>query len=424
MSETLYLPDLPVDCLRARRRSPVDPETLGAAAAIVARVQAGGELALRALAEEHDGLPPGAPLVHTRPEVEAALARQPAALRELLQRTAARIERFAQAQREVCRDVEVAAEGMRMGHRVVAVDRAGCYVPGGRYAYPSTALMTAVTARVAGVREVWVASPAPGDLVLAAAGAAGADFVLAAGGAHAIAALAHGAGPVPACAAVVGPGNRWVTAAKQLVAGLARIDGLAGPSELTVMADRTADPERVAADLIAQAEHAPDAYPVLVTTCPDLVAWVRGQIAVQLPSLPTAEVASRSLAAGHSVQVTDLDEGVAVCEALAPEHLRLVVAEPGSVVERLRNYGALFSGDNAAEVFGDYGIGPNHTLPTGGTARAFSGLSVMTFLKFPTYVLAATDVDGQLVRDAVALAELEGLVGHAAAARARLPKSS
>ena len=421
MSAPRYLKDVPVAEAGSRTREPVDADTLVAAAELVREVREGGEKALRRLAERFDGLAPGAPLIYRRAELEAARDRLPAETRALLGRTAARIERFARAQRETMRDMDVALEGGRMGHRVVAVDRAGCYAPGGRYPYPSTTLMTTVAARVAGVREVWVASPAPGDVILGAAALGGADYVLAAGGAHAVAALAYGAGGVPSCEAVVGPGNRWVTAGKQLVAGLVRIDGLAGPSELTVLADESANAARVAADLIAQAEHDPDAYPALITTHADLVIAVRDELDRQLEALGTAEVARQSLEQGHAIVVDSLAEGAALCEVMAPEHLELIVKDPEAVASRLSCYGTLFIGDGAAEVFGDYGAGPNHTLPTGGMARAFSGLSVATFLKFPTFLRSdEPSLDRQLVEDSIALAELEGLEGHAAAARARL----
>ncbi len=243
--------------------------------------------------------------------------------------------------------------------------------------------MTAVTARAAGVAEVWVASPRPASVTLAAAAVAGADAVLAVGGAQAIAALAYGAGPVPACDVVVGPGNRWVTAAKKLVAGDVGIDMLAGPSELVVLADDTADPATVAADLLAQAEHDPDALPVLVTPSPALADAVDAELERQLADLPTRDVAEAALDHGFTVVTADLDEAIRVCDVLAPEHLQVLTDDAHAVAERLEHWGGLFIGAASAEVFGDYGVGPNHTLPTGGVARFKGGLSVLDFLQGP-----------------------------------------
>jgi len=281
--------------------------------------------------------------------------------------------------------------------------------------------MTALTARAAGVAEVWVASPRPSPVTLAAAALAEADGLLRVGGAQAIGALAFGAGPVPPCDAIVGPGNRWVTAAKQRVAGRVAIDMLAGPSELVVLADGTADPELVAADLLAQAEHDPDALPVLVTPDPDLLDRVEAALRRQLADLPTAEVARRALANGFAVLAADRDAACEAVDALAPEHLAVHLRDPDEARSRLHHYGALFLGGGSAEVFGDYGAGPNHVLPTGGTARAVGALDVLTFLR-PQGWLVLDREDAAyagLVRDTAALGRLEGLEAHARAAEAR-----
>jgi phosphoribosyl-ATP pyrophosphohydrolase/phosphoribosyl-AMP cyclohydrolase/histidinol dehydrogenase len=281
--------------------------------------------------------------------------------------------------------------------------------------------MTAVTARAAGVGEVWVASPKPVDVTLAAAAVAGADAVLAVGGAQAIAALAYGAGPVPACDVVVGPGNRWVTAAKKLVAGHVGIDMLAGPSELVVLADDSADPATVAADLLAQAEHDPDALPVLVTTSPGLADRVDDELERQLADLPTGETARAALDSGFAVVSENLDQAVEVCDRLAPEHLQVLTGDADSVAARLTHWGGLFVGVHSAEVFGDYGVGPNHTLPTGGVARFKGGLSVFDFLRIHTWLRLddGPELSG-VARDAADLARLEGLEAHARAAERRI----
>lgn len=419
----VLLPDGTPDEVTARRREAVDAGTLAAAARIVLDVKQGGFGALRAMAERHDSLKTGEPLIHEREALVAAVDRVAPETRALLERVADRIRRFAAAQRSCLDELEIEVAEGAMGHRVVPLARAGCYAPGGRYPYPSSVLMTAVVARVAGVREVWVASPKPTDVTLAAAAIAGADALVAAGGAHAVAAFAYGAGMVPACDAVVGPGNRWVTAGKQLVAGVVRIDSLAGPSELLVIADATADAASIAADLIAQAEHDPDAVTVLLTPEADLAHRVRVELAAQLAGLPTAETARASLSRGRAVRVAHLDEAIEISEAIGPEHLELVVSDPDAIAPRLSTYGTLFDGHGAAEVFGDYGAGPNHVLPTGGTARNFSGLSVLNFLRMPTHLrMRKGSPPAAMIDDAAALARLEGLEGHARAAEQRRGK--
>jgi phosphoribosyl-ATP pyrophosphohydrolase/phosphoribosyl-AMP cyclohydrolase/histidinol dehydrogenase len=408
------------EALPALRRDAVDSETLDIAAAIVDDVRARGEIALRQHATSLGDLPDGASLVVSRPELEAALAGLPETDRDLLERTAGRIRTFAEAQRAALTDAEVPVPGGAAGHTVSPVDRAGCYAPGGRFPLPSSVLMTAITARVAGVAEVWVASPRPTQVTLAAAAVAGADALLAVGGAQAIAALAYGAGPVPAVDVIVGPGNRFVTAAKQLVSGRVRIDMLAGPSELVVLCDATADPETVAADLLAQAEHDPDALPVVVSTDAAVLDRVDAAITRQLATLPTADTASLAIAGGYSVLCPDLDAAIAVCDRLAPEHLELSCANATAIAPRLRHYGGLFIGEGSAEVLGDYGAGPNHVLPTGSTARFTGGLSVFDFLRIRTWLRVDDPAAVRpLAQDAAQLARLEGLEAHARAAERR-----
>jgi phosphoribosyl-ATP pyrophosphohydrolase/phosphoribosyl-AMP cyclohydrolase/histidinol dehydrogenase len=267
---------------------------------------------------------------------------------------------------------------------------------------------------------VWVASPRPARATLAAAAIAEADALLAAGGAQAIAALAFGAGPVPKCDAVVGPGNRYVTAAKRLVAGTVLIDSLAGPSELVVLADASAGAERIAADLVAQAEHDPDARVALVTTDGALADAVAAEAGRQLASLPTADAARASLARGRSFVLASLEEAIAACNRLAPEHLAVWLEDPDDVAPRLAHYGALFLGSETSVAFGDYGAGPNHVLPTAGTARSMGGLSVLTFLRVRTWLrMHASPVTAAFARDTAKLARMEGLEAHARAAELR-----
>ncbi|MBK8976981.1 MAG: histidinol dehydrogenase [Planctomycetes bacterium] len=413
------LPVLPPDRVAAARTVSLDDATLDGARAIVDDVRRRGTAALRECALRYDQLAPSSRLVLDRDALLRARDELPAADLAVLERTAARIRAFALAQRQCLTALDVAVAGGRAGHEIRAVERAGCYAPGGRYPLPSSVLMTAVTARAAGVDSVWVASPRPTAVTLAAAAVAGADAVVACGGAHAIAALAYGAGAVPACDVVVGPGNRWVTAAKKLVAGDVGIDMLAGPSELVVLADATADPATIAADLLAQAEHDVDARPVLIAVAAEqLVRDVQRELTAQLTGLPTAATARDALHGGAATVVPDLAAGIALCDRLAPEHLQVMTRDAARLRDRFAHYGGLFLGARSAEVFGDYGVGPNHVLPTGGVGRHSGGLSVLTFLRVRTWLELAS-VPAGLRDDAVRLAELEGLAGHAAAARRR-----
>ena len=420
MSARLLLPRSVAD-LVSRRGGAVTPEALAVAAPIVDAVRTRGEAALREYAERFGDVAAGGPLFLARPALDRALRDLPVSDRGRLERVAERIRRFAEAQKRALEAVTVTLPGGAAGHWIAPLERAGCYAPGGRYPLPSSVLMTAVTARAAGVAEVWVASPKPGALTLAAAAVAGADGVLAAGGAHAIAALAFGAGPILPCDVVVGPGNRYVTAAKQLVAGRVAIDLLAGPSELVVFADASASPAVIAGDLLAQAEHDPDAVPILVALDPTHAGRVDTELARQLAGLPTAEVARAALANGGVVVVATLEEGIAACDALAPEHLELCLQDATAVASRLAHFGALFIGAGSAEVLGDYGAGPNHVLPTAGTARSKGGLSVYTFLRVRTWLRIEDSAAARpLIEDAAWFGRVEGLEAHARSAEARL----
>ena len=404
-----------------RRAAGIPAEAFAVAAPIVEAVRTRGEAALREYAERFGDVAAGEPLFLDRPVLDRALADLAAGDRARLERVAERIRTFAEAQKSALGAVAVTVPGGEAGHWIAPLERAGCYAPGGRYPLPSSVLMTAVTARTAEVKEIWVASPKPGVMTLAAAAVAGADGVVAAGGAHAIAALAFGAGPVRPCDVVVGPGNRYVTAAKQLVGARVAIDMLAGPSELVVFADATASPAVVAADLLAQAEHDSDAVPVLVTVDPALADRVAADLKRQLSELPTAAVARAALANGGVVLVASIEEGIAACDALAPEHLELCLENATVVAPRLAHYGALFIGVGSAEVLGDYGAGPNHVLPTAGTARSKGGLSVYTFLRIRTWLrIDDVAVARPLVEDAAWFGRVEGLEAHARSAERRL----
>ncbi len=402
-------------------RDAVDPSALDSVRSIVEDVHARGEPALREHAERFGDIGPGHKLYFTPDDLAEAANRLPGPDLERLTRVNDRIAAFARAQLRSVGEVVVGVAGGQASQRVAPVERAGCYAPGGRYPLPSSVLMTATTARVAGATEVWVASPRPDLVTLAAAHVAGADGLVGAGGAQAIAALAFGAGECPPADVIVGPGNRFVTAAKYIVSRWVRIDMLAGPSELTVIADETASPEVVAADLLAQAEHDEDAVPILVTTSEEFAVSVDGEIVRQLALLPTAETARRALENGGVFVVADVAEAAEICNRLAPEHLEVQIEDPDAVLPLLRHYGALFVGSLSGEVLGDYGIGPNHVLPTGGTARHTGGLSVLNFLRIRTELRLSNPLQArQALQDAAWLGEVEGLAAHARSASIRL----
>jgi phosphoribosyl-ATP pyrophosphohydrolase/phosphoribosyl-AMP cyclohydrolase/histidinol dehydrogenase len=406
-----------IEDLPAVVRRPADFDAGDLTGQIIEEVRTAGEPAIRRFSEHFGDLSPGDQIVHDRGDLEKSLDRIGRDERKTLERVASRIRRFSEAQREALVDVDVEVTGGRAGHRWVPVASVGAYAPGGRYPLPSSVLMTVIPAWVAGVKTVWVASPRPTDATLTAAAVAGADGLLAIGGAQAIAALAFGV-LSPPCDLIVGPGNKHVTAAKKALFGEVGIDGLAGPSEILVIAGDQADAALVAADLLAQAEHDIEALPMLVTTSLRLANDVDHQIELQLADLPTSSAARQALANGFSLVVASLEEAVAAAERVAPEHLALHVEGSEDLLSDLSSYGSVFLGGNSAEAFADYGMGPNHVLPTGGGARFQSGLSVLTFLKAPTW--SRLDDPSDLVEDTVLLARLEGLEAHARAAQIRV----
>ncbi|MCL4800781.1 MAG: histidinol dehydrogenase [Burkholderiales bacterium] len=317
------------------------------------------------------------------------------------------------------------ADGTVLGQRVTALDRVGLYVPGGRAAYPSSVLMNAIPAKVAGVAELVMVVPTPAGernpLVLAAAAIAGVDRVFAIGGAQAIGALAYGTATVPAVDKIVGPGNAYVAAAKRQVFGTVGIDMIAGPSEILVISDGTADPDWIAMDLFSQAEHDELAQAILLAPDPAFIDAVAASIDRQLADMPRRDVIAASLAnRGALVLVRDLDEACALANRIAPEHLELAVREPERLLEKVRNAGAVFLGSYSSEALGDYCAGPNHVLPTSRTARFSSPLGVYDFQKRSSVIKISPEGARSLGRLAVTLAEGEGLPAHARSARYRM----
>lgn len=412
------------------KKDPVDPAALGQAKAIIEEIRDGSsgavdEAALLAVAKRLGDVPENeTSLLVSKEECKQAFDGLSEDERRTLVNTHGRVRAFAEAQRASVVDMEMDIPGGKAGHTVRPCKAAGCYAPGGRYPLPSSVLMTAVTARAAGCATVVLTSPRPAAITLAAAHVSGVDVFLRVGGAQAIAATAYGvpALGVPSCDVVVGPGNKWVTAAKSLVNGHCGIDMLAGPSEVLVVCDDTADAEVVAADLLAQAEHDVVARAIVVSTSADTVDAVEAAAARRLEALPepNRSTAREAFRRSFAVVCRDVDECVRVSDDVAPEHLEIQTRDAEAVAKRMSAYGGLFVGTRAAEVLGDYGAGPNHTLPTGGTGRYTGGLSVFNFLAVRTWMRVDDAEKSQImVEDSVRLARLEGLEGHARAAELR-----
>jgi histidinol dehydrogenase len=402
---------------RWRRADVVAPDTLAAAAAIVEQVRAHGDAAVAELTRRFDGRPPPYEIERARWEAEAA--RVVPEVTAALARAAQRIADFHERQREA--GYVVGQDGVRMELRVEPLARVGLYVPGGRARYPSSVLMTAVPARVAGVREQIMVTPGASPETLAAARIAGVDRIFEIGGAQAVAALAYGTETIPRVDKIVGPGNAWVAAAKRLVFGDVGIDSVAGPSEVLVIADDSADPGHVAADLLAQAEHDPEARPLLVTTSAALAAAVAAEVERQLAALTRPAARASIDAHGVAVVCPDLAACVRLANRYAPEHLELQVRDAARVSAAIRTAGAIFVGGFTPEAAGDYYAGPNHVLPTGGAARYASPLGVYDFVKRMTvleYTRAGLAAHGDDIRR---LAAVEGLEAHARSVAVRLP---
>jgi phosphoribosyl-ATP pyrophosphohydrolase/phosphoribosyl-AMP cyclohydrolase/histidinol dehydrogenase len=422
--------------LLARAANPLPAQVLAGAQQILEDVRRHGRSAVENYAAQWDGWVAGQPMLYDRAACEAALANLADEPRQLLQTAAERIRGFAARQRQLYQDFDMpaGAEGLSMGVRHIPIERVGCYAPGGRYPLVSSVLMTVIPAQVAGVRQITLASPNPAPLMLAAAAIAGAHAVLAIGGAQAIATLAFGGGLIDPCDMIVGPGNQWVAAAKQMVANQRGIDFLAGPSELLIIADDHANPAWIAADLLAQAEHDTEAIVTLLTPSSALLASVQDALAAQLPTLPqpNQSTARAALSQGAMVQLS-LEQAVQLANQLAPEHLQIMTENPSHWGQQCTQYGGIFVGARAAEVLGDYGLGPNHTLPTNGSGRFHAGLSVSNFLKPKTFITdhgaaaytksLPSTLPGQLAREIAALARLEGLEAHARAVECRAQDS-
>ena len=410
---------------QARETSESVGQTVGA---IIADVRARGDAALIDYTRQFDRLTLTAQTLRvSAAEIDAAVAAIPADLMAALDLAAGRIEVFHRAQ--MPSDLRMTdAAGLTMGMRWGALDAVGLYVPGGKAAYPSSVLMNALPALVAGVGRIAMCVPSPdgvlNPLVLAAAHRAGVTEIYRIGGAQAVAALAWGTATIAPVDRIVGPGNAYVAEAKRQVFGRVGIDNIAGPSEVLILADASNDPRRVAMDLLAQAEHDEAAQSILITDDRGFADAVAAAVAAEIPLLPRAAIAGASWAAhGAVILVRDWDEAVALSDRIAPEHLQIMLPEPEALFGRIRHAGAAFLGAYCPEALGDYVAGPNHVLPTGRTARFASGLSVFDFLKRTTWVAADAAALAILGPAAMALAEAEGLQAHERSIALRLGRN-
>ncbi|EKQ52872.1 MAG: histidinol dehydrogenase [Methanobacterium sp. Maddingley MBC34] len=391
---------------------------------IVSDVKNNGDESLRQYTKQFDGVDLKDFLIKEE-DLKESLSKIEDDLVRSLKQAASNIRKFHQAQLPHEWSMEV-DEGITAGQIVRPLERVGCYIPGGRAVYPSSILMTVIPAKVAGVSEIICCTP-PGpdgkveDIVLTAAYLAGADKVYRVGGAQAIAAMAYGTQTIPAVDKIVGPGNIFVTAAKKMVYGQVDIDFPAGPSEVLIIADETGNPDYITLDLLAQAEHDPQAASVLVTTSPELASSVNEKLQQELPLMKRKEIIAESLEENGMIIVVDtLDEAVWFSNEYAPEHLMIMTRDPEELVKDIKNAGSIFLGNLTPVAAGDYGSGTNHVLPTSFCARMYSGLSTESFLKKPTVQRLSRTGLNNLKSVVIPLAEYEGLYAHAESFKKRL----
>lgn len=387
---------------------------------IIANVRKNGDKALFEYCEKFDKAQLTA-LQVTPDEIEEAVASVDPAFIEILNKAADNIRKF--HSRQVRNSFIINDEdGIVMGQKIIPVDRAGLYVPGGTAAYPSTVLMDSIPAKIAGVKELVMVTPpnAQGKVnpvILAAAKVAGVDKIFKVGGAQAVAALAYGTESIPRVDKIVGPGNAFVAEAKRQVFGQVSIDMIAGPSEILIIADAASNPRHLAADLLSQAEHDKLASAVLVTDSFDLATAVQAELEVQIPQLERADIARASIDNNGKIIVADnLKEVIQISNEIAPEHLELCVDNPFDYLDSIRHAGSIFMGRNCPEALGDYFAGPNHTLPTSGMARFSSPLSVDDFIKKTQYTYYTRDALARVAKDVATFATAEGLTAHARSA--------
>ncbi len=422
MIRILNYSELSADEIFARTAPTVSVEDT--VAEILRHVREAGDAALYEYCEMFDGVRLTS-LAVTPAEMEEALTLVEPEFITILQKAAVNIRRFHEKQLRTSFILNE-ENGVVIGQKIIPVDRAGLYVPGGTAAYPSTVLMDAIPAKIAGCREVVMVTPPGKDgkvnpVILAAAHVAGIDRIFKVGGAQAVAALAYGTESIPKVDKIVGPGNAFVAEAKKQVFGTVSIDMIAGPSEILIVADGNSSPRHLAADLLSQAEHDKMASAVLVTDSADLAAAVQAELEVQIPKLSRAQIARVSIDNnGKIIVAPDLNTAIDIANEIAPEHLELCVDNPFDYLDRIRHAGSIFMGRNCPEALGDYFAGPNHTLPTSGTARFSSPLSVDDFVKKTQYTYYTKDALSRVAKDVAYFAEKEGLTAHAKSAIIRL----
>ena len=393
---------------------------------IIAAVRASGDSAVVELTNRFDRTQVSsfAELEMSKDRLQTALTRISPEQREALEIAANRVRSYHERQLSHSWQYEE-ADGTLLGQKVTPMDRVGIYVPGGKAAYPSSVLMNAMPAKVAGVAEIIMVVPTPdgvvNEMVLAAASIAGVDRVFTIGGAQAVAALAYGTETVPRVDKIVGPGNIYVATAKRAVFGAVGIDMIAGPSEILVICDGKTDPDWVAMDLFSQAEHDEDAQPILIATDSGFIDQVEASIAKLLPTMEREQIITASLLdRAILIEVADLDEAASLSNRIAPEHLELSVEDPVGLAEKIKHAGAIFMGRYTAEALGDYCAGPNHVLPTSGTARFSSPLGVYDFQKRSSLIMFSADGGSEMGKVASVLARGEGLTAHARSAEYRI----
>lgn len=399
-------------------------DVAGTVAEIIKNVRENGDKALFEYCEKFDKAQLSS-LAVTKEEIDEALSLVEPEFLEILEKAAKNIRKF--HSRQVRNSFIINDEdGIVIGQKIIPVDRAGLYVPGGTAAYPSTVLMDAIPAKIAGCREVVMVTPPTKDskvnpVILAAAHVAGIDRIFKVGGAQAIAALAYGTQSIPKVDKIVGPGNAFVAEAKKQVFGVVSIDMIAGPSEILIVADGKSNPSYVAADLLSQAEHDKMASAVLVTDSEELAKNVSTELEKQIPLLERREIARESIDVNGKIIVADtLDAAIEIANEIAPEHLELCVDNPFDKLDSIRHAGSIFMGRNCPEALGDYFAGPNHTLPTSGTAKFSSPLSVDDFIKKTQYTYYTKDALKKVAFDVAAFAKKEGLTAHAKSAVIRV----
>lgn len=396
----------------------IEFETIAAVDEIAREVKQNGDEAIKKYTKQFDNLDLESFLV-SKADIAKAYEQVETETISAIKKSITNVKNFSKRQLKCLKPLKTIICNNELGHKIIPLGSVGCYIPGGNYPLLSSAIMTITPAKVAGVKQVVACSPKIQPEVIVACDLAGADKIFNIGGIQAIAAMAYGSNSIPKVNKIVGPGNKYVTAAKKYVFGEVGIDFLAGPSEVMIVADETAKPEFVSADMLAQCEHDLDARAFLVTTSEDFAKKVKESAIKQLEMLSTKEIASKSFEKSSAIVVNNIDEAVALSNLKAPEHLEIAFKDSKKYIDKFTNYGSLFVGDYSAEVYGDYCSGTNHVLPTNEVSKYSGGLSVLDYVKVQTYQIISKSGNCKLRQVASQLAEKEGLKAHRLAADVR-----